>query len=254
MPKSREQTPAVKSANRTLEVLELIAYVGQPIAFNEIARELKIPSSSLSLLLSTLVAKGYLEHVSGRGGFQLGLASERLASRIWKSSKNTNLVGPLLKQISYALKESSGYYEMRGDMVECIETESYQQKALSYSMQVGERVRIYANSCGKILLSKLNDEEFDKYLERAELRAYTESTITSASKLRSEISEIRATGIARTFSEYVAGITAVAVALERNGSVVGAINVAVPASRYNLDLDSKIVETLQNAQRQFSNS
>src|SRR5581483_2646351 len=47
---------AVKSADRTIELLELLAGYSEPLTLSEIHRELSYPKSSLFVLLRTLVA------------------------------------------------------------------------------------------------------------------------------------------------------------------------------------------------------
>jgi hypothetical protein len=55
----------VKSADRALDVIEHVAACPAPPTFKQIALSLGVPKSSLSQLLSNLVARGYLEIVGG---------------------------------------------------------------------------------------------------------------------------------------------------------------------------------------------
>src|SRR5688572_15495176 len=67
----------VKSALRTLDILELLAQQARPMTAQEIAVTLGIPVSSLSYLLSTLVERGYLDRA--RREYRLGPAVARLS-------------------------------------------------------------------------------------------------------------------------------------------------------------------------------
>jgi predicted ArsR family transcriptional regulator len=53
-------TSHVKSAMRTLDIIEYVVARGSPAVAQEIASALAIPVSSLSYLLATLVERGYL--------------------------------------------------------------------------------------------------------------------------------------------------------------------------------------------------
>ena len=53
-------SPQVKSALRTLDILEILTDTPRPLAAQEIAEMLSIPVSSLSYLLATLCQRGYL--------------------------------------------------------------------------------------------------------------------------------------------------------------------------------------------------
>ncbi len=54
------QSSQVKSATRTLDIIEYVVAHNRPLVAQEIAVALGIPVSSLSYLLGTLVDRGYL--------------------------------------------------------------------------------------------------------------------------------------------------------------------------------------------------
>jgi DNA-binding IclR family transcriptional regulator len=215
------------------------------------SQRLNIPRSSLSLLLGTLVRRGYLEHIDQRGGYRLGLASERLAVQVTRSRGAGERIVAVLRDISVRLNETSGYYERRDDFIECVETEPCRQ-ALAFTMHQGERVRLYANSCGKAVLAYMDEKELKDYLARTELRPYTDSTVRRQRNLMDQLAEIRKTGISRSVGEYISGIIAVASPLFTDGKVLSAINVALPESRYNAEVDEAIVQQLHTAARKMS--
>lgn len=215
------------------------------------SQQLGIPRSSLSLLLGTLVRRGYLEHIDQRGGYRLGLASERLAVQVTRSRGAGERFVAVLRDISARLNETSGYYERRDDFIECIETEPCRQ-ALAFRMHQGERVRLYANSCGKAVLAHMEPAELKDYLARTELRPYTGATVLRPRDLMQQLDEIRKTGVSRSFGEYIAGIIAVAVPLFTDGKVTSAINVALPESRYSAEIDDMIVEQLHASARKLN--
>src|SRR4051794_23307195 len=64
---------AVKSADRTVELLELLAGYSEPLTLSEIHRELAYPKSSLFVLLRTLVARGWVETDRRGTGYSIGV-------------------------------------------------------------------------------------------------------------------------------------------------------------------------------------
>ena len=50
----------------------------------------------------------------------------------------------------------------------------------------------HCTALGKIMLAALTPDQFEQFLARAELRAHTPKSITSADLLRREIAEVRA--------------------------------------------------------------
>jgi IclR family acetate operon transcriptional repressor len=251
-PTSRSSA-AVKSASRAIDILEFVARASKPPSFLEISQQLEIPKSSLSMLLTTLIGRGYLEQPEARGGYKLGLGARRLAVEFDQGATVSEQVAPLLDRLARNLQETCGYYEARGDYVECIESCAYEQ-VLVYKMFVGERVHMYANSCGKAILAQLPDDQLKAYIARTEFRAYTDRTISSAPQLLREIEEIRKTGIGRTFGEYYPGIAALAVALVEGGKVLGAVNVGLPMVRLNTETEELIKTQLRLFASHFSQS
>src|SRR5512146_2477416 len=63
----------VRSADRTLDRLELLADYKEGVSFNEIVKRMSIPKSSLSGLLRTLIARGYITKTADGRRFRLGL-------------------------------------------------------------------------------------------------------------------------------------------------------------------------------------
>lgn len=72
----------VKSAARTLEILELFAARQEPLTPSQIGTVLKYPKSSLSVLLKSLVSQGYLTTVAPDGAFFPTMKLSRLGEWI----------------------------------------------------------------------------------------------------------------------------------------------------------------------------
>ena len=68
---------AVRSVQRALDILELLADGRQGLTLTEFAARLDVPKSSVHALLHTLRRRGYISQDSGAGTFHLGL-------RLWE--------------------------------------------------------------------------------------------------------------------------------------------------------------------------
>lgn len=242
---------AVKSASRTLDILEFVARATVPPSFVQLMQQLEIPKSSLSLLLTTLVQRGYLEQPEPRGSYRLGLGARRLGIEFSRQLSIAEQVAPLLDRLVLTIKESAGYYELRGDYVECIDARAF-ERALFYKMFVGERVHLYANSCGKALLAQMPDDLVHAYVARTEFRPYTERTIASPDQLLKEVEAIRENGIAASMGEYYPGVAAFAIALGHGINAVGAVNVGLPMSRLTDETREQIAAELKCAADEFA--
>ena len=243
MAEGRGPAATVKSAMRTLDILEFVAAQRNPIAANDIAGALAIPVSSLSYLLLTLVERGYLErrgrrYVGGPGLERLhaGRATPTLADR----------VAPLVRMLRVQLNETATFFVPNGPMAEALVTE-VGEHALRYSLEVGRQAPLHALASGKALLATFSDADLDEYFTRASLAPLTANTITSRERLRAEIEEVRRTGFAHAREEFALGIASVGRAVMIDGEVGGALSVAIPLPRWDEEMDRKAMALLKRA-------
>lgn len=222
--------PAVKSADRALDILEYVAEAPAPPAFSQLLSDLGIPRSSLFHLLNNLLARGYLEQETSGGRYRLGPRLERLAARLQGPSLAA-AVQPYLRRLSDHLNETSGFNAWVEDSVEVVASAAGRQ-ALAFTMKVGERAPLYAISAGKIVLAQLDAATLEAYLARVRFEQITPRTLKSKEQLRKEIAAARKLGFAYSYEEFTPGITGIATAVVQDGCFFGAVNLAVPTARF----------------------
>lgn len=240
---ANEAGGSVKSALRTLDVLEMLVSQSRPMAAGEIAAALAIPMSSLSYLLATLVDRGYIAR-SGRL-YTTGSAMARLRPRA-QAPTLADLVGPIVLKIRNELNETTSFFVRRGFEIEAVASE-VGRHALQYTVAVGQRAPMHSFAAGKALLATLADEEFQTYLATGHREKFTANTVVDRHALQAEIESIRREGVARTREEHTAGIVGIGRAAIGNGGAMGAFSIAVPAARYDDDIDAKAVRLLDRA-------
>ena len=230
----------VKSATRTLDIIEYVVARDRPIVAQEIATALTIPVSSLSYLLTTLVERGYLAR-DGRS-YTAGLGLDRLQART-RTFSVAERVAPLVRSLRLQLNETVSFFVRRGWEMEAVATET-SDHALRYAVQTGTHTPLHCFSAGKAILAAMQDAEIDAYLAATERQRYTPATITEAAPLRREIEATRRTGIARTREESTMGIQGVGRAVVLGEDITGAFAVAVPVARFDAALEHRISELL----------
>ncbi len=222
-------TSSVKSATRTLDIIEYVVAAGRPLVAQEISTALAIPVSSLSYLLSTLVERGYLLRQGRR--YTTGPGLERLQARSGGFSL-VDRVAPLVRTLRVQLNETVSFWVQNDWQVEPIATESSEQ-ALRYAVETGTRLPMHALASGKALLAAMPEEELDRFFAQAKLERFTPATITSEAKLRKQLEEVRKTGFAYTDEEYSLGITGIGRVVAIDQEMIGALSVAIPKVRNN---------------------
>jgi DNA-binding IclR family transcriptional regulator len=245
-PMSQRPRSVVKSADRVLDIFEVLAQKSRPLSHAELGAELGIPKSSLSQLLANLVERTYLRFDGARGTYELGDGFNRLIDRRSRMASLADLAQPLCERITKITGESSSLNLRRDLYVErvCGANSSH---ALTFSMKIGELAPMYAVSSGKVLLATLNDRELDVYLSAVKLEAITKHTLVSPSKLRKELSVIKKTGVAWSFEEFTPGIVGVAVAAYVGAEPIGALNIALPKVRDTEQHRQALVAALRSA-------
>jgi len=238
---SPNQSSQVKSATRTLDIIEYVVAHPRPLVAQEIATALGIPVSSLSYLLATLVERDYLVREgrryspgSGLDKLQLHAGSYTLADR----------AAPLVRTLRLQLNETTSFWVREGWEVEALLTESSEQ-ALRYAVPTGNRMPMHPLAAGKALLARLADDELDRYFAEAERLRYTPSTVTAEKALRKEIAETRKSGFAFTDEEFSLGIVGIGRAVTTGGETVGALSVAIPKVRCDEATRRRVMDLLE---------
>lgn len=240
-PSSPSQSSQVKSAIRTLDIIEYVAAHDRPMVAQEIAVALGIPVSSLSYLLGTLIDRGYLARDGRR--YSSGPGLERLRARGGGASL-AERAAPLVRTLRVSLNETTSFFIRNGWDVEAIVTET-SAHALRYSIDTGQRLPMHALASGKALLAALPDEELDRYFAESERPRFTPATVTAEKALRREIAEIRRTGFAITDEEYSLGIRGVGRVVTMGGEPVGSLSVAIPKARFDEAMRRRVTDLLE---------
>ncbi len=237
----QQASSSVKSATRTLDIIEYVVAAGRPLVAQEISNALGIPVSSLSYLLSTLVERGYLQRQGRRYTAGPGLARLQAHSGGFSLAER---VAPLVRSLRVQLNETASFWVRHGWEIEPIATEM-SEHALRYAVITGTRLPMHALASGKALLAAMPDEELDQFFAENTMHPFTPATVIEEAELRRQIVEIRETGIARIDEEYSLGIVAIGCVVAMNGDIAGALSVAIPKVRYNEALEERAADLLR---------
>ncbi|HET9169322.1 MAG TPA: IclR family transcriptional regulator [Actinospica sp.] len=222
-------TAAVKSADRTVELLELLARTSEPLTLSEIQRELSYPKSSLFVLLRTLVARGWVETDRRGTGYSIGVRALLVGTSYLDRDPVIRAATRMLEDLRAEVNETVHLARLDGsDVVYLASRESAHQ--LRLTSRVGRRLPAHATSLGKALLAQLTDEQVDEILP-AELVALTPKTLTDRKALFADLAETRERGYSIERGENTAGLGCFAAALDYKHPATEAISCSVPSAR-----------------------
>lgn len=236
---------AVKSADRVLDLFELLADSGREMSHSEIADTLRIPRSSLTQLLKNLLARGYVSVNDTGRGYLLGerlLTLSQIAGGVRELEAR---VEPFLTELTRLTGESSALNRIKGDSSEVTATILGPARLVTH-MRAGDLAPLYATSGGKAILANMPKEFQDQYLARVRFESATPATLKSAAALKKQLATARSAGFAYSHEEWTPGIIGVAApVLDTAGYPIGAINVAIPAARFDSRVQGKAERALQ---------
>ena len=243
------RTGGVQSVDRALEILNMLARVGEA-GITEIAAGLGVHKSTAFRLVATLEQHRLVEQSGDRGKYRLGVGLLRLAGATTARLDLVQEARPLCRRLALetgetvniaVLSESSALYldQVAGS------------SALQPHNWVGQHIPLHATSNGKVLLSGLDEAALDTVL--GTLATYTSHTITRKKALRDELERVREQGYAVAVDELEVGLTAVAAPIRNaHGDVVASMSVSGPSFRITPDRVDDVVRLVTEAAREVS--
>lgn len=244
---SESAQAAVKSADRVLDLLELLAHAGREMTHSDISETLEIPKSSLTQLLKNLQARGYVETTLNGRGYRLGDALLSLAESTGQIRNLASHAEAVLSGLTRETGESSALNQLKGDQAEVVATVLGPARLVTH-MRLGDLAPLYATSGGKAILAHMPEAFQEDYYSRVRFEAATPATLKSVKALRQQLAAVRKSGFASSRQEWTPGIIGIAVPLlDAAGAPLGAINVAIPSARYDATKEDDVKRALQRS-------
>lgn len=238
---------AVKSADRILELFEILAQRSDGLPHQALADALAVPKSSLTQLLKTALARGFVSYSTSDRRYRLG---DRLFAIVRSAAPSQDLIAlsiPILEELTAKCQESSALNFLEDDQTKVVATVNGPQRLVTH-MRLGDLAPLYATSGGKIILAHLPEPDRQRYLQSVSFERITPKTIHSAAQLQRNLDEAKAEGLADSLEEFTPGIVGLAHAvLSSAGEVLASINVAMPAIRYSTERRNTIHGLLRDA-------
>jgi DNA-binding IclR family transcriptional regulator len=231
----------VKSADRTLDVLEELARSTGPLALGELARRLAIPKSSLHGLLRTVERRGWVEADESGLRFRLGLRAMQVAGSYLDQDQVLSAAQHVLDHIAQETGETVQLARLDGADVVYL-AQRHARHPVRLISSIGQRLPAHATALGKALLSRMDEEELDRRLTFP-LEVLTESTITDRTRLLADLETARLRGYAVDEQEANQGLYCFAAAVPdpQSASPTHSISVSVPSFRLQPGLREQII-------------
>lgn len=235
-----------KPTLRVLQILELLSSAGTPMRLADISRALDIPKSTLLPILQTMTQSRYLSK-DDSDRYCLGMALMGAAVAAGKIYAPDKCIKACLKELVEEFDETCYYGVLEGNQVLYVEkVESRQPLRMLTAM--GHKLPAYATGIGKALLIDHTKQQLEALYPKG-LAPLTEKTVRDVSSLAAQLTQARADGYAWEIEESTEHIRCFAVPVRKNGSILGAVSMAIPLFRYQEEKKENIVAALQSTAR-----
>lgn len=248
--KLKYSAPAVKKA---LEILELMAVSGRSYTVTEIVSKLDISTNSAFRIFKELESKGYVTKDSQDSSYDLTPKLYYIGNAIRDRVSFVKAAQQFMRNINKFTGETvvlTKFGEKYGTLV-IDQLES--REPIKFLSTIGVTYDSYCSAMGKAMLSSLLADELDEYLNNTNLEKKTKTTITDIDILKSEISQVRESGIAFDREENLDGLTCIASPVySGSGKLEGAIGISGLCFRMDKAKAKKFAEFISEQAKQFS--
>ncbi|MFF5443817.1 IclR family transcriptional regulator [Streptomyces sp. NPDC012888] len=228
----------VKSAVRTVLLLEHFAARPGLHSLADIQNDLGLPKSSLYMLLRTLVDLGWVETDTSGTRYGIGVRALLVGSSYIDGDEVVAAARPTLDRLSEETTETIHLARMDGTSVVYLATRQSQHHLRPFT-RVGRRLPVHSTALGKALLATHTDDEVRALLPER-LEAVTQHTITDREQLVEELAMVREQGYAVDREENTLGLCCFGVAVPYRTPARDAVSCSVPVARLTTEHEQAI--------------
>lgn len=239
---------AVKSAARTVDLLELLATrQNRPARLRELSEALGAPRSSVYALIRTLVERGWVRVDPTGTQYSIGIRALLAGTTYLDTDPYLRIVQPHITELSAALDETIHFGRIdRGDIVYLATKES--TKYIRPFSRVGRRLPAFSTAMGKALLAERlgdgTDPGIDAHVPR-ERAPLTPNTLVDQEALVGDLELTRRRGFAIDNEENYVGVLCFGFALRYASPPTDAISCSVPAASLDAGRREEIVAAME---------
>jgi DNA-binding IclR family transcriptional regulator len=220
----------VQSAERIFDIFEVLSTGKKGLRLTEISSRVGLHKSTVYRFLASMEKRGYVEKISDKGCYRLGLKVVELSGIHLNNLELTTEAQPCLQRLAN-LSNQAVYLAVRdeGDIIYIDKVETF-QSIRKYSI-IGRRAPSYCTALGKALLTGLCGHHLEGLFKNKELRPYTQNTITEVSRLIAEVEEARKRGWTEDDEEYEEGVRCVAAPIcDYRNRVIASVSTSGPTT------------------------
>jgi DNA-binding IclR family transcriptional regulator len=241
----REEGRTLASVDRALGLLDALAELPSGARVGELAQRTGINQSTVSRLLGTLMARGFVDRDDATARYRLGLRLVAYADAVLAGLDVRTVARPHLESLVAQTGETATLSvpgETQPFTIDFVPSPSN----VASRAELGRPSVTHATVTGKLLLAygplpldRLGPEPYERFTDR---------TLTTSAELAQEVERVRSEGVAYGREEREPGLNAVgAPILGREQALVAMLSIQAPASRLPVRRMPSLASLLRDA-------
>jgi IclR family acetate operon transcriptional repressor len=245
-------TSPATAVERALNILEAAAHRREGLTNSEISRKLGIPKSSASYILRTLERRGYLRRETETGRYRLGLKILSLGGDAQANLDIADVALPFMRALEEKIHMTVHLAVL--DQGEAVYIEKVEAPGFfKVNTWVGRRMFLHSTSVGKCLLAWLPKQEVETLVKQQGLKRRTPKTITTITKLLSDLERVKDDGYAVDDEENSVGARCLgAPVFDVTGNVVAALGASGTLTQMDEASVPRLAEAVKEAARRIT--
>lgn len=221
------------SITRVLDIVEAISTAKHPPTPLDLSIQLDIPKPSIHRLLQTLEQEGFVTY-DMYGGYIIADRTYKMLICTWEQESRKVERLAILQKLSNQINETCGIAILNNNQM--LYTDRVQTNwPLQIYLPVGSEVPLWCTSSGKLFLSYQPKNKRKNIVEHLPITQLTKNTITSPELLEQNLEEIFNKKLGTDNEEFVAGMVACSVPIQKNDNIVACLYTHAPTIRKSLD-------------------
>jgi IclR family KDG regulon transcriptional repressor len=239
-----ENKNQLSAVSRTILILETLSKI-KKINLEQLAKITELPKPTLLRFLGSLINLGYI-YKDENDLYSLTLKMFSIGSNSLSHINLIDIAAPFADELCNYFKETVHMGILDEDHAVYVLKRESSYTIRMYS-RVGKRIPLYCTAIGKNLLSDMNKEDVNNYIEATEFIPFTKYTLNKQN-LEKQLDIVKQQGWAQDDQEHEEGITCIGGSIrDFSGKVVASLSVSWPIFRFkdkNKDeVINKIVDT-----------
>jgi DNA-binding IclR family transcriptional regulator len=240
----------LSSVQNALRLIRQFSPDEPELGVNELSRRMHLPKSTVSRLLGTLHAEGFVAHVGARG-YRLSLRMHDLGTMALRHERLREAASPELLRLRNQTGETSHLSILDHTDAVCIAYLAADGMWQTFT-HAGSRMAAHASSSGKVLLAYADEMLVDAAIA-AGLAPLTPHTIVDPQVFREALQQVRADGFAVSRDEAVIGHVGIAAPIfDEKAKAVGALSIVTQRARCSAAVAAQHIALLLDAGRTVS--